>query len=233
MNNFNACLHGGRDRYNQKYYETEILENGVRFSRISPDMEQSFPGNLALTVEYTLTEQNEVKINYTARTDKPTPVNFTNHSFFNLKGEGNGSIESHLININASRYQRCDNEGIPLEVAHVSDVADMDLITERPMKKEDGYDNSFILDSSSAATVRCLESGIRMDVETDQKAIQFFTAKGNNFIGKGGKHYGPFSGFCLETQGYVDAVNHKEYPCIILREGEEYHHSVSYKFSNF
>ncbi len=231
-NNFNACLHGGKNRYNQKYYETEILENGVRFTRLSPDMEQGFPGNLKVSVEYALTEDNAVTITYNAVTDKATPINFTNHSFFNLKGEGDGTIEDHLIYINASSYQETDCEGIPIKVASVENT-DKDFRAERTMKNENGYDSSFILDGKNGASVRCIETGIKMDVETNQVAMQFYTAKGNNMIGKGGKYYGAFSGFCLETQGYVDAINNKNYPSSVLREGDVYEHFVSYKFSNF
>ena len=235
-NNGNACLHGGKDRYNQKFYESQIITTlngkGVLFSRISPDGEQGFPGNLSLCLSYVLTEDNEVQIYYKATTDKVTPLNLTNHTFFNLNGEGSGTIEDHQISIKASVYQETDEELIPIKLTPVDNTI-YDLRKAKSMKNSDGYDVSLILDHNKdglASTVYSEASGIKMSVRTDQPALQFYSAKGNNMVGKAQHHYGAFSGFCLETQGYVDAVNHKEYPSILLYPKEEYHHFVGYKF---
>jgi Galactose mutarotase and related enzymes len=238
QNNNHACLHGGFLRYNMLDYDAMEIGapdgKGILFSRISPDGEQGFPGNLTLNIAYILTEEGGVRIEYRATSDKATIVNLTNHSFFNLDGEETGNIEDQYIRINSSIYQKTDDELIPVSLAPV-DGTKYDLRKERKMREEGGFDTSFILDLAKegepAAVARSAKSGIKMEVFTNQKAIQLYTAKNNKFVGKGGHHYDAYSGFCLETQAYVDAANRPEYPSIEILPGEEYFHTVTYRFS--
>jgi aldose 1-epimerase len=245
------ALHGGATRsldkvvWKGKPFESANGE-GVVFTYTSPDGEEGYPGNLAIKISYTLTDQNELRIDYEATTDKATPVNITNHSYFNLSGAGSATINDHELMLAAERYTPVDSTLIPTgELVPVAgtpfDFRDFHAIGERVDQlgkgKNDGYDHNFALnnqdgDVALAAKVREPKSGRTLSVFTSEPGIQFY---GGNFlagaVAKDGKHYDYRSGFCLETQHYPDSVNQANFPSIILRPGEKYTHTCIYQIT--
>jgi aldose 1-epimerase len=228
-------------------------ERGVKFSYTSPDDEEGYPGTLAMSVTYTLTDKNEIRIEYSATTDKPTVINLTNHAYFNLAGHGSPTINDHVLMINSQQYTPVDDtlittgefanvEGTPLDFRTPTAIgARVEELTETSAK---GYDHNFVIDRSGAvagALVKAAElldpaSGRTLTVYTDQPGVQFY---GGNFLtggaGKGGKNYAHRSGCCLETQVYPDSPNKqgKEgWPSCVLKPGETYKHVCVYAFGN-
>jgi aldose 1-epimerase len=250
-NNGPNSLHGGIKGYNNVVWDAvQNDESTLLLSYLSRDGEEGFPGNLQVNVTYELTDDNELKIEYKATTDKATPVNLTSHSFFNLKGAGNGDVLDHVMQINADYYTPVDNGLIPTgEIAPVegtpfdfrTPVAIGARISEdnQQLKFGKGYDQNWVLatpsDSSLTLAARVLEpaSGRVMEVFTNEPGIQFYSG---NFLtgkvtGKYNKVY-PFRGsLCLETQHYPDSPNKPEFPSTILEPGKEYYSVCSYKFS--
>jgi aldose 1-epimerase len=249
INNGPNHLHGGPERGLDKVeWQGESLADGpgVRFTYSSPDGEESYPGNLDLTVIYRLTEENGVRIEYEATTDRPTIVNLTNHSYFNLAGQGVESVFDHELWIDADRYTPSDELLLP--TGEVAEVAGTPLdfreartigsrIDELVKTSFGGYDHNFVLDGQvgtlrKIAQVRHPESGRVMTIETDQPAVQLYTGNGlYGQAGKQGKAYARHSAFCLETQHYPDAPNQPSFPSVVLRPGETYRHVCVYSFS--
>lgn len=249
INNGPNHLHGGPNEALDKVeWQGEPLAdgNGVKFNYTSPDGQESFPGTLNVEVTYTLTDENAVRIEYTATTDKPTIVNLTNHSYFNLAGHGEGDILDHVVWIDADRYTPTDDTSIPTgEIAKV-DGTPFDFRT--PLKigarigelvetPAGGYDHNYVL-NGKVGTVRKIaevcapKSGRVLTVETDQPGVQFYT--GNFLAGqtaKAGKTYPGYSAFCLETQHFPDSPNKPDFPSTVLRPGETYRHVCVYGFS--
>jgi aldose 1-epimerase len=249
-NNGPNTLHGGTVSYDRRVWKGEAVRDGkgaaVRFTYVSPDGEEHFPGTLTVTVVYTLTEKNELKLEYTAKADKPTAVNLTNHTYFNLRGEGD--VLGYTLTLNASRYTPADSTLIPTgELAPVkgtaydftkpmtigSRIAELEKI-----KEAGGYDINYAVDGEigqprMAAKVVDPISGREMEVWTTQPGVQLYTANWLNgtIKGKGGVAYKRFDAVCLETQNYPDAVNHANFPSAILRPGEVFHAETIYKFS--
>ena len=251
-NNNGQHLHGGTDGFHNVVWDMEkTAPNQLVFSRVSPHMEEGYPGNLSVKTIYTLTDENELKIEYHATTDAKTVVNLTHHSFFNLAGAGNGSINDHILMINAGRYTPVDRNLIPTgELEPVTGTAfdfskpkaigqDLemgDLQLEHGM----GYDHNFVLNEEPrspegfvlAARVMEPKSGRTLEVYTSEPGIQFY---GGNFldgkiIGKGGKAYAHRGSFCLETQHFPDSPNQANFPNVVLNPGEEYTSTCIYKF---
>jgi len=245
-------LHGGTTRtFDKVIWDGEPLKgkNGVAFTYLSKDGEEGFPGNLKVTVTYTLTDSNELVIDYTATTDKATPINVSQHSYFNLKGEGNGEILDHEIMINADKFTPVDKNLIPTGELRLVKGTPFDFTTSTKIgaRIEDsyeqmvlghGYDHNFVLNRkgpglSLAARVYEPTTGRVLEVSTTQPAVQFYTG---NFLdgsvtGKEGHVYKRRYGFCLETQHYPDSPNHPDFPSTILRPGEKFHQTTVFKFS--
>jgi aldose 1-epimerase len=244
-------LHGGLKRSLDKVvWEGKPFENkegqGVVFKYASPDGEEGFPGNLAVQVTYTLTDKDELRIEYEATTDKPTPVNLANHSYFNLAGAGSPTINDHELMLNADNYTPVDDTLIPTgDIVPVAgtpfDFRQYHKIGERVAQLDDkpgkGYDHNFVLNRtgpglSLAAKVREPNSGRVLSVYTTEPGVQFY---GGNFLtgaaGKAGQKYAHRSGFCLETQHYPDSVNQPKFPPTVLRPGEKYTHTCVYQIT--
>jgi aldose 1-epimerase len=206
----------------------------VKLSYISEDGEEGYPGNLACSVIYTLTADDELKISYDAETDKKTVVNLTNHSYFNLAGQGTGDILSHELMLNADKYTMVDEGLIPTgENRNVKDTP-MDFIVSMTIgsrigQVEGGYDHNYVLNSGGGALALAAKvyeptSGRIMEIHTDQPGVQFYTG---NFLdgsvtGKAGKVYQKNYGFCLETQHFPDSPNKPDFPSVVLHPGQKY-----------
>lgn len=250
------CLHGGFTRYEHKIYKTECnSEDGsdkVSFSRISPDMEQGFPGELSLTVTYTLNDANEVRIEYRATSDSDTIINLTNHNYFNIGKGGHKCLDvrKQQMKLFADEYTPVNEILIPTgEMRSVEgtalDFREMQVIGERigedtpDEKTVSGYDHNFVLRNQTgtighAATYQDTKVGRRMEVFTDCPGIQVYSAATlAPTQGKDGMMYGPFAGICFETQNYPNAVNQEGFPSAVLKAGEEYKRTTVFRFSTF
>lgn len=249
-NNESNHLHGGDNGFDAVVWDAKQIDNQTLELRyVSKDMQEGYPGTLSIVVVYRLTDNNELKIEYKATTDKTTVVNLTHHSFFNLKGAGNGSINNHLLQINAPYYTPVDKGLIPTgEISSVQntpfDFQKLTAIGERVDDKHKqlkyglGYDHNFVINQSLeslnyAAKVIEPISGRTMEVYTNEPGLQFY---GGNFldgsvIGKHNKNYNHRSAFCLETQHFPDSPNQPNFPTTKLNPGEEYHSICVYKFS--
>ena len=245
-NNNGNTLHGGEYGYHKRVWIVEELKDGeepyVIFKYISPNGEEHFPGTLTLTVKYTLLA-NGVKIDYNATSTDDTVVNFTNHSYFNLKGEGSGDVLDHVVWLNAKKYTPVDAGLSPTGTLAYTTDTPFDFTNPKKVREDmdngrlpNGYDHNFILgenmESRTAAVVREPESGRVMTVTTDMPAMQMYIAIGlNNESGKGGKTYPKFGGLCLETQFSPDSPNKPMFPSCVLKAGEEFKSTTSYTFS--
>ncbi|MCG6187524.1 aldose epimerase family protein [Maribellus maritimus] len=249
QNNNGNALHGGIKGFNNVVWDASQLdEQTLELNYLSKDMEEGYPGNLNVKVVYKLTNENELKIEYWATTDRATPVNLTHHSFFNLKGAGNGDINEHIVQINADSYTPVDDGLIPTgEIAPVEgtpmDFRKPTAISERvrddfeQLKFGNGYDHNWVLNQADngltfAAKVLEPNSGRTMEVYTNEPGIQFY---GGNFLdgtvtGKEGKIYEFRSALCLETQHFPDSPNKPDFPSTVLKPGDEYYSICVYKF---
>lgn len=240
-------LHGGLAGFDRVLWDGEIVERhggaAVRLSYSSKDGEEGYPGNLQCRVTYSLSAEGALRIDYWAETDKPTPVNFTNHSFFNLAGQGSGDVLSHELTLAAGHYTPVDATLIPTgEVAPVAgtplDFTTPHALGERIEQVAGGYDHNFVLDAGEgdlalAAHVLEPSSGRVLEIATTQPGIQLYTGNflDGSIAGKGGRPYHRHSGFCLETQHFPDSPNQPRFPSSILRPGTAYDHSAVYAFT--
>lgn len=240
-------LHGGFEGFNKKFWKTLPSETrdavSVVLEYLSPDGEEGFPGNLQVKVTYTLNNKNELSVSFCAMTDKPTPVNLTNHAYWNLAGESSGSILNHQLMILADHITETDENSIPTgflkPVAGTPfDFTSPHTIGERIDKLYMGYDDNFCLRNLSgkiaqAARVFDPGSGRLMEVLTTQPGMQLYTANWFNgsITGKGGHVYRKHSAFCTETQYYPNAMNIRNFPNVILRPGDIYRSETIWRFS--
>ena len=252
-NNDPNHLHGGDRGFDKYVWSARVseTETAVVFTRRSPDGEEGYPGTLTCKVTYTLTNENELKIAYEATTDKPTVLNLTNHTYFNLAGEGDPTILDHELTLHAGQYVATDKTNIPTSIREVEgtpfDFRKATLIgkrieTDHPQIEFGlGYDHTWVINRDAeglahAATLRDPGSGRVMEIHTDQPGIQFYTGNylpGEITLGQGGKPYPHRSGLCLETQVFPDSPNHQGqegWKSCVLRPGETYTHLTIHKF---
>ncbi|MBN2350682.1 MAG: galactose mutarotase [Bacteroidales bacterium] len=250
-NNGKNHLHGGIKGFHNVVWDVkEVTDSTLTLHYLSKDMEEGYPGNLDVNVTYTLTDDNALKINYEATTDKKTVLNLTNHAFFNLAGEDQGSILNTELTIYADSFTPTDNTSIPTGEIKAVKGTPFDFATATAIGKriqEDnqqlqfgsGYDHNFVLNKNTAdelslaAKAKDPVSGRVMDVYTTEPGIQFYTGNflNGSTVGKGGKAYEQRTSFCLETQHYPDSPNQPSFPSTLLAPGEKFQSTTIYKFS--
>lgn len=250
INNDVNHLHGGEVGFDDVRWTAEIVttnaaagEPSLKLNHYSPHGDEEYPGNMRVSVTYTLTNDNSIRLNYEAAADRPTIINLTNHTYFNLAGKGN--ILDHVLTINADRYTPFDATQIP--TGKIDPVAGTPLDFRKPIpiklhinELQKGYDHNYVLNRNSAndksmilaATISEPSSGRKMEVLTTEPGLQLYTA---NWLdasgGHGGVKYAPLSGVCLETQHFPDSPNHPEFPTTVLRGGEIFSSTTVYRFA--
>ncbi len=248
INNGTNSLHGGIHGFNEKVWTVKsVSQQELVLELLSPDGEEGYPGNLTIVCTYILSDDNEVKIHYEATTDKPTVVGLTNHSYFNLKGAGNGTVKDHMLQINADFYTVLDESFAPSgEILPVAKTAfDFNAATLIAERIDDeafvpgwGIDNNWCLrkeqqgDCVLAGMVYEPTTGRKMEVLTTQPGMQVYTANWvQNVTGKEGKVYDRQDAICMETQGFPNSPNVAHFPSPVLRPGQKYDEWCIYKFS--
>jgi aldose 1-epimerase len=242
-------IHGGGNlRFDKVVWKGQPVPGdgwvGVRLSHLSKDGEEGFPGNLDCTITYVLNNDNELQIRYEATADKPTIINLTNHSYFNLAGAGNGDVLNHEMMVNATFYTPAGEGLIPTGEIRTVKGTPLDFTQPKTigsrieeLTETRGYDHCYVLAGSPgsanlAARVYEPTSGIVMEVRTTEPGVQLYTANGMRGIqGKGGKVYGNHYGFCLETQHFPDSPNKLHFPSTVLRPGQKFESTTIFKFS--
>jgi len=255
VNSLRCCLHGGLKAFDKQVWDAVEVPAGdgvaVQMSNVSPDGEEGFPGTMKVNVTYTLTSSGELWIDYSATTDKPTIVNLTNHTYFNLGGEGSGSIEGHELQLLAQLFTPIDTsfvptgelapvEGTPLDFTRPHKIGARIRDQHPQMTLAQGYDHNFVIDRAADndgelvvfANVYEPKSGRRLTMLTTEPGVQFYTG---NFLngtisGTSGRAYRQSDGFALETQHYPDSPNRPEFPTTVLRPGETFNSTTVLRF---
>lgn len=248
-NNNGNSLHGGNRGFDKRVWNAAVKGDSLELTYLSKDGEEGYPGNLSAKVVYTVTPADELKIEYTATTDKDTVLNLTNHSYFNLKGQGEGDILQHEVTINADHFTPTDAgliptgeiravKGTPLDFTKPTAIGARIGQNDEQLKAAGGYDHNWVLNRSGAGLVKAAEvyeptTGRVMQVWTTQPGLQFYAG---NFLngtirGKGGKVYPRRGAFCMETQHFPDSPNHPDFPSTELKPGETYDQVTVYHFS--
>lgn len=245
-------LHGGTTGFHNRIWNYEIIDNGVKFSRISPDGEEGYPGNLQVSVTYRWNDNNTLSIIYEAETDAPTVINLTNHAYFNLGNIGKDNILSHILTINSSMRVQSDSHDIPTGRILTVEGTPFDFRQPKTIGRDisedfenliagKGYNHYFLLDNRTetgtfrAATLYCPDSGIRLDVNTDLPGLMLYTGNWleNSPVGRNAQAYHDYDGVAIECQFPPDAPNQPSFPSTVLRPGQKYHHTISYIFSEY
>ncbi|MBR07200.1 MAG: galactose-1-epimerase [Rickettsiales bacterium] len=249
QNNGPNNLHGGNVGFNNVVWEVKSSSpKSITLAYISADGEEGFPGELAVEVTYELTDQNEIVMTYDATTDKATHVNLTNHAFFNLNGDGSGTVNDHVLMVKASNYTPVDEtliplgenasvEGTPFDFRTPTAIGARVDVEDEQLGYGNGYDHNFVLDKGITAspelvaTIKSEQTGIELDILTTEPGLQFY---GGNFLngsetGKNGT-YNFRGAFCLETQHYPNTPNNPSFPTTLLQPGEQYHTVSIYRF---
>jgi aldose 1-epimerase len=247
-NNGENTLHSGPDGFHNHMWTGKSIADGVELSYLSKDGETGFPGNLSVTVRYTL-KGGDLKIEYTATTDKPTVLNLTNHAYFNLSGQSNGTILQNELTLNASRFTPVDSNliptgelksvaGTPFDFLKPHSVGERINADDEQIRLGHGYDHNFVIDGGGKELTKAAEvfdpaSGRVLDVLTTEPAVQFYTS---NFLngsikGKHGISYPKNGALCLETQHFPDSPNHPDFPTTVLRPSGKFHSVTIYRFS--
>lgn len=250
-NNFGHCLHGGPTGWQyQSYSVVSADDKHITLQMDSPDGDNNFPGAVTALVTYTLTADNKIQIDYEATTTAPTIINMTNHAYFNLSGDPAGhSIVDHYLQVNASGYTPIDATcmtsgeiapvaGTPFDFTQSHKIGDFINATDNEqIVNGKGYDHNWVLDtkgdaSAVAATLYCEQTGIALDVYTNEPGVQVYTGNflDGSITGKGGVVYNQRCGICLETQHYPDSPNKADWPSVVLRPGETYKSHCTYAF---
>lgn len=246
-------IHGGRQGFNRRLWTaTTTVRDGlpaVRLSLTSPDGDQGYPGNLQVEVLYSVTADGALRLDYTATSDRPTPLNLTNHAYFNLKGEGEGDILDHELTLRAARYtpvtpaliptgELAPVAGTPFDFTRPRRIGERIAADHPQMAIGRGYDHNFVLDHRGdapglAALVHEPASGRVLEVLTTEPGVQLFTANhfAGRLVGKSGRAYPRYGGFCLETQHYPDSPNQAAFPSTILRPGQTFRSTTLFRFS--
>ncbi len=245
-NNGTNHHHGGIFGFDKQIFDIEILPNGIRASRLSPDGEENYPGNLMVSVDYLWNDDNELTINYYALSDANTLINLTNHAYFNLSGESDGSVLDHVLTLSAKSFTENDAGCLPtgnfIQVSEtpfdftVPRIVGADIEADHiQLKNAGGYDHNFVLEGEGyrkIASIKSPKTNISMEVSTDMPGVQFYTG---NFLegqpGKSGTPYVKRSGFCLETQYFPNAMACPNFPSIILPNATPWKSVTTYKFT--
>ncbi|MCH2215371.1 MAG: galactose mutarotase [Flavobacteriales bacterium] len=248
INHGNNHIHGGENGFNSKAWQVLSTNlNSIEFGYSSPCGEEGFPGNLSVKVRYELSDEEGLKLMYKASTDQATPINLTNHSYFNLLGAGNGRIDGHVFQIIADEYlvgneeqipngEKVTVEGTPFDLREPKVISNLLNLESEQLRIGNGFDHNFIPNGEGLRKIaRVFEpiSGRLMEVISDEPGVQFFCGKAmdRDVLGKEGKIYGERSAFCLETQHFPNSVNEPSFPSTILNPGEEFSSTTIYKFS--
>ena len=249
QNNYGHCLHGGPNGWQYKVYKpVEVTRNSISFSLFSPDGDENFPGNVNAKVSYTLTDDNAIRIQYSATADAKTVINMTNHSHFNLSGNPSNPAIDHVLYLNATNFTPVDSTFMTTGEIAVVEGTPMDFTTpkaigqdiENPyqqLRNGKGYDHNWVLDTKGnvnelAAKLSCPSTGIAVEVYTNEPGIQIYTGnflKGN-IVGKNGVAYPCRASVCLETQHFPDSPNKPQWPSVLLEPGQKYYSECIYKF---
>ena len=250
VNNGPNSLHGGIKGFNSVVWDAHQLdEQTLKLTYLSKDGEEGFPGNLNVTIVYHLADDNTLEVYYEATTDKTTILNLTNHSYFNLSGEGDPYVGNHTLTINADYYLPTNDVAIPFGKPESVEGTPFDFrsehtIGERIEEKDtqliygNGYDHNFILNRSGEDLVFCAKAaspktGIVMDIYTTEPGVQLYTGNylNGSFPGKNGHRYPKRSAFCLETQHFPDSIHHPDFPTIVLKPKDTFRSKTTYTFS--
>lgn len=253
-NNIGNALHGGIQGFDKVLWEAAPVETrqgpALKLTYTSKDGEEGYPGTLKVTATYTLTDRNELKLVYRAKTDKETVVNLTHHSYFNLAGQGNGTILDHVVTLNAGRYTPVDKtliptgklapvKGTPFDFRKPTAIGARIHQPDQQLEFGGGYDHNWVADKLVPGTLTVIakveepKSGRVMEVLSTEPGVQFYSG---NFLdgtlrGKGGKVYVHRGGLCLEPQHYPDSPNHRNFPSTVLKPGQTYRNTIVYRFS--
>ena len=239
-------LHGGSDGFNKRIWDFATDQRGVEFSLVSPDGDQGFPGNIKVSVRYEFSDEGVLSMDFYAQSDKDTPLNLTNHAYFNLSGHDSGDAHQ-LLSINADFFNPQARgqlptgevrlvEGTVMDFRNEKDVALTSMSQDKQIEIAGGFDHNFLLNKSErgaleyAGSLRSAVTGIKMEAYTTMPAMMIYTANGLHKAGKGGAKYGPRGAVCMECQNVPDSMRHTHFPSPVLKAGEVYCARTEYRF---